>query len=79
MTPEAGERCDNTSGWTVADLWLSDLPPLVLEAVPPLTVDHPDAVEDADDEQRPHDADSHRSQHPGHVTRLPGVEEDTQR
>lgn len=63
----------------MADLWLSDLPPLVLEAVPPLTVDHPDAVEDAHDEQRPHDSDSHRSQHPGHVTRLSGVEEDTQR
>lgn len=65
-------------GWTATDLGLSDLPLLVLEAIPPFTVDHPDAVEDADDEQRPHYADSHRGQHPGHVTCLPGVEEETQ-
>lgn len=30
-------------------LWLPDLPPLVFEAVPPLAVNHPDAVEGADD------------------------------
>lgn len=69
-----------TSDWrTVTDLRLPDLPLLVLEAIPPFTVDHPDAVQDADDKQRPHDADSHWGQHAGHVTCLPVVEEETQR
>lgn len=31
------------------DLWLSDLPPLVFEAVSPFAVNHPDAVEGTDD------------------------------
>lgn len=46
----------------------------MLEAVPPFTVDHPDAVEDADDEQGPGDTNSHGGQHPGYVTRLPRKE-----
>lgn len=42
----------------------------MLEAVPPLAVNHPDAVEGADDQQGPGDADAHGGQHPRHITRL---------
>ena len=42
----------------------------MFEAVPSLAVDHPDAVESADDQQGPGDADAHRGQHPRHVPRL---------
>lgn len=52
------------------DLWLSCLPPLAFETVPPFAVDHADAVEGAHDQQGPRDADAHRSQHPRHVTSL---------
>lgn len=56
------------------DLWLPDLPPLVFEAVSPPAVNHPDAVEGADDQQGAGDADAHGGQHPRHVTRLPNAE-----
>lgn len=56
------------------DLWLPDLPPLVFEAVPPLAVNHPDAVEGANNQQGPSDADADRGQHPRHVTSLAKVE-----
>lgn len=42
----------------------------MFEAVPPLAVNHADAVEGADDEQGPGDADAHGGQHPRHITRL---------
>lgn len=55
------------------DLWLPDLPPLVFEAVPPLAVNHPDAVQGPYDEQGPCDANAHRGQHARHITCLKRV------
>src|SRR4029434_10842445 len=46
---------------------ISHLPPLVLEAVLPLAVDHPDAVECSHDEQSPGYADAHRAHPRTHI------------
>lgn len=63
----AGEKDTRHTAGT--DLLLSRLP-LVLEVVPPFAVKRSDAVQGADNQQGPGDADSNGGQHPGHVTRL---------
>ena len=54
------------------DLLLSDLPPLVLEAVSSSAVDHADAVQGPYDQDGPRNADANGDQHPRHVSRLGG-------